>query len=322
MKNIAHLFVLIVFSLNSMSGTFHVVLVQLYSDFSTISFYLLEFRQPARQHCTSALSDLSVFIAMADDTDVVEIIDLEDDDSDVEIIEIGKDDPRLDFFSDKFDPLLALRAPGVEVLDSTAKVFDNLSAYEVHKDDEQNPNAKTGRKQPKKAAEETVIQRKWKEHQLPVRNIRVRKVKNLWSKMEQMEGPLALLQKCIKERLRIKVWTRNDRRIRGYCLAYLVAFDKYWNMSLEDVTEVWSRPKKRKVPALDSVGDGNERIKPRVEPPSISVTPHATDKKLENCKRFVPQLLIRGEQVVIVNVVEDVNVEEKSKPEGSKSGKN
>lgn len=39
-------------------------------------------------------------------------------------------DPRLDFFSAHFDPLLALRTPGVKPPDINAPVYDNLAKYE------------------------------------------------------------------------------------------------------------------------------------------------------------------------------------------------
>lgn len=42
---------------------------------------------------------------------------------------------------------------------------------------------------------------------------------------------------------------RHSHGLRGYCLAFVVAFDKHWNMALEDITEVWTRPKRRKIPA-------------------------------------------------------------------------
>lgn len=38
--------------------------------------------------------------------------------------------------------------------------------------------------------------------------------------------------------------------IRGHCLGYLAAFDKHFNMALEDVTEVWTRRKNIKAPPL------------------------------------------------------------------------
>jgi len=47
---------------------------------------------------------------------------------------------------------------------------------------------------------------------------------------EYREGPLGVLCRCVNERLKIKVWTRNYRYVRGICVGYLVAFDKHWNL--------------------------------------------------------------------------------------------
>jgi len=47
---------------------------------------------------------------------------------------------------------------------------------------------------------------------------------------EYRHGALAVLCRCVNERLKIKVWTRNYRYVRGICVGYLVAFDKHWNL--------------------------------------------------------------------------------------------
>ena len=51
----------------------------------------------------------------------------------------------------------------------------------------------------------------------------------------------------------LQVFIRDMAGIRGYCLAFVAAFDKHWNLALEDVREVWTRKKKNKVPALGNV---------------------------------------------------------------------
>lgn len=49
----------------------------------------------------------------------------------------------------------------------------------------------------------------------------------------------------------------------------------------------------------------DEQPRRRVRPPKIKVTPHETDKKLENCTRNVPQLMMRGEHVALINIVNE-----------------
>jgi small nuclear ribonucleoprotein (snRNP)-like protein len=58
----------------------------------------------------------------------------------------------------------------------------------------------------------------------------------------------------------LKVYTRNARGIRGHIEAYVTAFDKFWNLALEDCFEIWSRKVKRKAPALGTIVRGLNEI--------------------------------------------------------------
>ncbi|XP_018579212.1 U7 snRNA-associated Sm-like protein LSm11 [Anoplophora glabripennis] len=212
-------------------------------------------------------------------------------------------DPRLDFFSDRFDPLLALAKRNLKAPDISAKKYDNLAFYESAANKEKNPQ-QGQQSSKKKQAMDVEVRRKWLPHQMPIRAEAAVPRKTVFSRMETMKGPLALLRTCRDERLQIKVFTRNQKGIRGYCIGYLAAFDKHWNLALEEVFEFWTRPKKRKVPALDSA-EMMEEPRKRVRPPRIKITPHETDKKLENCTRNVGQFLMKGEHVALISVVRD-----------------
>lgn len=114
--------------------------------------------------------------------------------------------------------------------------------------------------------------------------------------MQKILGPLGMLHGCMEDKIRIRVYTRNAHGIRGHVEAYVAAFDKYWNLALEDCFEVWSRKVKRKAPAL-----GTDAVK--IEPAESGV-PRAVAKKIEGkmetLERHVPQMLLRGEQVAII----------------------
>ncbi|XP_029678072.1 uncharacterized protein LOC115244522 [Formica exsecta] len=94
---------------------------------------------------------------------------------------------------------------------------------------------------------------------------------------------------------RIKVYTRNARGIRGHVEAYVAAFDKHWNLALEDCFEVWSRKVKRKAPAL-----GADAVKVEAAENGIPKTVVRKERKTETLERHVPQMLLRGEQVAII----------------------
>jgi len=72
----------------------------------------------------------------------------------------------------------------------------------------------------------------------------------------------------MKERRRIKIWTRKEDGIRGYLTGFVEAFDKHWNLALRDVDEVFYRKKKLKsipqgeVSSVADVAIPTEKIQP------------------------------------------------------------
>ncbi|KYM82385.1 U7 snRNA-associated Sm-like protein LSm11, partial [Atta colombica] len=125
---------------------------------------------------------------------------------------------------------------------------------------------------------------------------RRREQKDVLSKMQKILGPLGMLHGCMENKIRVRVYTRNAYGIRGHVEAYVVAFDKFWNLALEDCFEVWSRKIKRKAPAV-----GPDAV--RVEPAEKDISKMIVKKiegKMETLERHVPQMLLRGEQVAII----------------------
>ncbi|XP_076161229.1 U6 snRNA-associated Sm-like protein LSm11 isoform X1 [Ptiloglossa arizonensis] len=119
--------------------------------------------------------------------------------------------------------------------------------------------------------------------------------KNVLSKMQRTLGPLGVLHECMEIRTRVKVYTRNARGIRGHVEAYVAAFDRHWNLALEDCFEVWTRKVKRKAPALGAPNETRAK-----EDPAPKVVVRKIERKRETLERHVPQLLLRGEQVAII----------------------
>lgn len=97
-------------------------------------------------------------------------------------VETAKYNPKLDFFSEEFDPLLALNTPNVIIPDSSAKTYDNIHKYKSTYEPKSNENKP---KIDKKAAEK-VIERKWLPHQrklslfCSVLPMRVRTLEKSW----------------------------------------------------------------------------------------------------------------------------------------------
>ncbi|XP_045504068.1 U7 snRNA-associated Sm-like protein LSm11 [Colias croceus] len=216
----------------------------------------------------------------------------------------------------KFDPLKVLYSSEAKIPVEDAPVYENIQQYEAAM---KNPNiAPIGHGELVKQREEEKKRKKLEEQQLleeknkqrfaqykdvmPVK--KERRYVNVLSRLETARGPLGALKDCVDQRLRVKVVTRSANSIRGALFATLVAFDKQWNLALTDVLEVWKRkgPKKRKVPP----GLGTPVAKGTAA--AISPVPLVTETPLGGgvweCTRHVPQLMVRGEHVVLVNIVE------------------
>ncbi|XP_054008674.1 U7 snRNA-associated Sm-like protein LSm11 isoform X1 [Hylaeus anthracinus] len=160
----------------------------------------------------------------------------------------------VDVKSDKFDPMKALYSSKTQ-LSLKTPVYDNVSKFEAVmsglSDQMKTKNKLTNVKQGESSKQRSLP------GQEPVSGTRIggrtrNSWKNVLSKMQRTLGPLGVLHEYMESRTRVKVYTRNACGIRGHVEAYVAAFDKHWNLALEDCFEVWTRSVKRKAPALGS----------------------------------------------------------------------
>ncbi|CAK9810244.1 U7 snRNA-associated Sm-like protein LSm11 [Anthophora plagiata] len=209
-------------------------------------------------------------------------------------------DESLDVRSVKFNPIKALYSTKINLSESKAPIYDNVCKF---------VNVITGtaqefRKKNKAAgSEQGECSRRFLPHQEPVSSKRMPERqdwsiegKNVLAKMQNTLGPLGMLHGYMENRTRVKVYTRNARGIRGHVEAYVAAFDKHWNLALEDCFEVWTRKVKRKAPALGTPCGANYRK----EDTAPKVLVKKIEGKRETLERHVPQMLLRGEQVAII----------------------
>ncbi|XP_046967685.1 U7 snRNA-associated Sm-like protein LSm11 [Vanessa cardui] len=224
--------------------------------------------------------------------------------------------------SSKFDPSKALYAPKAKLPVENAPMYENLQQFEaalkygslntssiisVGKHDlfqKREEEKERKKKEQERLLEEKNKQRFAKYEGLVPTTRNRRKIKNVMTRIERMVGPLGALKECVDQRLRIKVVTRNANGIRGVLHATLVAFDKQWNLAMTDVLEVWKRkgPSKRKIPAALGIPV------PKGTAAAISPVPVITETPLGGgvweCTRHLPQMMVRGEHVVLVNIIE------------------
>ncbi len=207
----------------------------------------------------------------------------------------------MDIASSKFDPLLALYSPHFP-LESDSPVFDNVEKFVAVYTNK----AKDAKKKAKQQAnpQPTSTEREIPPEQLAGTSSKRRQQGNVLTFMAAQSaegaGPMSLLARCVRDKLRVTVVTRGPGRVRGRLSAYLLAFDKHWNLALGDVDEEFTRKRHGK-PCLNGTKESDSSLSPRSETMGDCIV--RVDKcrrKTLQCRRHAHQLLLRGEHVVLV----------------------
>lgn len=238
----------------------------------------------------------------------------------------------LDVGSERFDPLRALYAKDYRVTEKAPKVlYQNLAAFEsaflklgiwqLNKRPKQNQTAKTSSSEKAKAVctnvEATTV-RRFEPHQMAIAGTAKSKhQRNLYTHMSSTEGPLALLKKCLPGtadgeqqmpcKTRIRVYLRYKHGIGGNIEGDLVAYDKQWNLLVRNVVETWRRRKYGYGEQNISGDPSQEECCSRLRELGISLPPlvhvKSLNRKNVELRRNIPQLMIRGENVVLISCI-------------------
>jgi len=213
----------------------------------------------------------------------------------------------LDPEGSEFQPLRAIYDPAFEVSDNVV-VQDNVEKCIAVIEGRVRTKKVVDQKDVKGEEEELKLERQFKPEQL-AQPTRPRKVKKgVLDRMKEVEGPLGGLRRLMEHGTKARVWTRGVQGIRGVATGFIVAFDKHWNLALRDVEEQFTRRRTAKVPALgqsnhqlkkkDHLKEGKRREDEKMGESVVRVV--QVMRKVEVCIRHVPQVLLRGEHVVMV----------------------
>lgn len=220
----------------------------------------------------------------------------------------------LNIRSMNFNPIQALYDPSFKVTSKKPKmVYQNMAAFEsaFKKFGIWKLNSKNTKERKSDGVDvlnidsDDEIKRRFLPHQMPLTKLKYseRHQRNIFSRMPAVEGPQSLLWRCVEEQLYIKVTVRKKRGVRGSVEGKLIAFDKHWNLLLNDVIESWKR-RKTKFDENKFCGQfedcGNRLRKLGIVFPSQRIK--SLNRKTVEIQRRIPQLLVRGEQVVVVAV--------------------
>ncbi|XP_030381442.1 uncharacterized protein LOC115629187 [Scaptodrosophila lebanonensis] len=229
-------------------------------------------------------------------------------------------DQELDVGSDRFNPLRALYDRDYKITEKTPKVFyQNVAAFEsalkkfgiweLNKQQKRGPGA-TGTTSTSSTLEQAVPERRFEPHQMAIHvTAKKKNYRNLYTHMAGTEGPLAALRQCLPavaetERQRVRIVVRKEHSISGSIEGELIAFDKQWNVLMNNAVEIWKRRKFKygKQNICGSQEDCSARLNQLgVTLPSVQVK--SLNRKNVELRRELPQLLVRGENVVLIQLI-------------------
>ncbi|GAB0100173.1 U7 snRNA-associated Sm-like protein Lsm11 [Sergentomyia squamirostris] len=225
---------------------------------------------------------------------------------------------KIDPESDEFDPKVALYANQLPPLDASARVFDNLAMFETKYSKEgsmevdlsvvQNVNKPSVDISAIQPTASTSSRRFLPEQGMVKGHKKAKHSKNVLNIMVNFEGPLEKLYEFLQKTIRVKIYIRHNHGVRGYVTGFIEIFDKHWNMVLSDVEECYRRRKyaytEEKTNYALPGDDCSERLKELgIELPQILVK--SLNRKNIECRRRIPQLLLRGEQIALVTQYND-----------------
>jgi len=212
-------------------------------------------------------------------------------------------DPTLDPGSSEFDAKKAIYSVDAEKEKDT-KSYDSVEQCitAIFNKDKASAKQKNSDKPP--AAES--LERRFLPEQMAVPSRRV-EFRHVLTRMEEFkDGPLGRIRQWKDDQVRVKVWTRGQDQIRGYATGFIAGFDKHWNLVLTDVDEHFNRLRKRKT--IKTSGISRPQLLPADLPVEFRVGESVLrvvriQGKHEVCVRHVPQVLLRGEHVVMIALV-------------------
>ncbi|XP_050090240.1 U7 snRNA-associated Sm-like protein LSm11 [Anopheles aquasalis] len=222
----------------------------------------------------------------------------------------------LDACGPRFNPLRALYSDRTRIPAARARLHDNVQTLEAKQttlggfeepfDEDRLKQIRAANATKKKLPSANEIpQRRFLPSQGLIKVERpLRYQKNLLNRLDKIAvGPLAVVKRWMDTKTRVRIYIRKHRGIRGHVSGVIEMFDRHWNLAVSDVRESWRRRKYRYSeipgPELDTPEDCSERLRQLgISLPSIET--RSVDKKHVICTRKVPQMLVLGEQVVLV----------------------